>query len=155
VAVTPAVPTHGAGYWRLIKGVWYAEGEPPFAGMFHIMADALDESGELRAGVAFRVTSLDGSAVFATIETSPKPTPEYWANFPMYNKAPAYRIVPADAGSGDAVTNLGLGTIEDPWRTSHTSYGFVWQWTLAPAATETPTSTPTPTETPVMEGVRP
>jgi hypothetical protein len=149
-----ATPTPGQGYWRLIKGIWYGPEEPPFAGQHHIFVDALRPDGSRQPGVAFNVTNLDATMVLATIVTELKPGDPYAANFPMYQLAPAYRTMPSDGSPADAVTNLGLGSIEYPYLAYHTSYGFVWQWTVAPAATETPTSTPTSTKTLVLEGVR-
>lgn len=130
--IIPAEVRPGQWYWRLVKGVWYAENEPPFAGQHHIFVDARSATDQRVAGVAFDVTSLDGSTLYQRIVTEMKPPNEYAANFPMYAVAPAYRVVPADGNPGDAVTNLGYGTIEEPWRASHTSYGFTWQWSLAP-----------------------
>jgi hypothetical protein len=153
VKITPAVPTPGQGYWQLVKGVWYGPEEPPFQGQHHIFVDALRADGSRQPGVSFDVTNLDGSTVLGVMVTELKPGDLYAANFPMFQLAPAYRTLPADGSPADAVTNLGLGSIEYPYYTYHTSYGFVWQWTVAPAATMTPT--PTPTETPVLEGVRP
>lgn len=159
--LVPANVQPGEWYWRLVKGVWYAEHEPPFDGQHHIFVDTIDPPGIRRPGIRLLVTSLDGVTVLGDITTEAKPGDLYAANFPMYKAAPAYRVIPftapagvlADGGPADAVTNLGLGTIEEPWRTSHTSYGFVWQWTQAPAPTATPwptwpPATATPSATP-------
>ena len=132
--VIPAQVQPGESYWRLVKGVWYAENEPPFAGQRHIFVDALTGQGSRQTGVSFEVTSLDGLVVYGTIITEPKPGELYAANFPMYVVAPAYRVTPSDGSPGDAVSGLGLGSIELPDWTIHTSYGFVWQWSVAEQA---------------------
>jgi hypothetical protein len=129
----------GEWYWRLVKGVWYAEHEPPFDGQHHIFVDTVNEDGERQAGVPVNVTSLDGSIVWQTIVTQAK-SGLYAADFGMYAVAPAYRAVPADGRPADAVSGLGMGCIERAWEATHTSYLFVWQWSKAEdAATETPT----------------
>ncbi len=150
----PAQVQPGEGYWRLAKGVWYAENEPPFAMQHHIFMDTLDATDARQAGVPIRISSLDDTTVFQVVTTELKPGELYAANFPMYAVAPAYRAQPADGAPADAVSGMGLGDIERPAWAIHTSYGFVWRWTIAPGptatATETPTGTPTlePTETP-------
>ncbi len=146
----PATVQPGQGYWRLIKGVWYAENEPPFQGQHHIFVDMLDAAGLRQVGVPVQITSLDAAETFATLITEARPGELYAANFPMFHVAPAYRAAPADGNPADVVTGMGLGSIELPNWNIHTSYGFVWQWVVAPvtAATPTPTETPTPTSTP-------
>jgi hypothetical protein len=129
--IVPAQVQAGEWYWRLVKGVWYGENEEPFAGQHHIFIDTRNQSNARVPGIPIRVTSLDGSTIFATVVTELKPLDPYAANFPMYAVAPAYRAVPVDGSPADAVTNLGLGTIEDPQLAAHTSYGFTWQWTEA------------------------
>lgn len=131
--VIPAQVEPGQGYWRLVKGVWYAENEPPYAGQHHIFVDALDAQGSRQTGVSFVVMSLDGTVSHGTIVTELKPGELYAANFPMYVVAPAYRVAPSDGSPGDAVSGLGLGSIELPNWTIHTSYGFIWQWSVATA----------------------
>lgn len=145
----PAQVQPGQGYWRLVKGVWYAENEPPFAQMHHIFVDTRDATGARQAGVPIRISSLDDATVFQVLRTELKPGEPYAANFPMYAVAPAYRARPADGAPADAVSGMGLGDIERPRWAIHTSYGFVWRWTVAPlpAPTETPTATPTPEPT--------
>jgi len=151
-ALIPAAVQPGQGYWRLVKGVWYAENEPPFAGQHHIFVDTLGTDGQRRTNVPIQITSLDGQQIFATLLTEAKPGELYAANFPMYVVAPAYRAVPADGNPADAVTGMGLGSIELPDWKVHTSYGLTWQWVVAPVTDPTPTptltSTPTPTPTP-------
>jgi hypothetical protein len=130
-SIVPAEVEPGQGYWRLVRGVWYAENEPPFAGQHHIYLDALDQLGAREPGVPIDITSLDGTTVFTTIYTELKPGEPYAGNFPMYVLAPAYRAVPTDGQPADAVTGLGLGSVEQPEFKIHTSYGFVWEWTIA------------------------
>ncbi|MEJ5198934.1 MAG: hypothetical protein WHX53_08430, partial [Anaerolineae bacterium] len=144
----PATVQPGQGYWRLVKGVWYAENELPFQGQHHIFVDMLDASGLRQVGVPIQITSLDATEVFATLFTEAKPGELYAANFPMFRTAPAYRAAPSDGNPADVVTGMGLGSIELPNWNIHTSYGFVWQWTVAPAAPSTPTPTPTATPSP-------
>lgn len=143
----PAQPQPGQGYWRLVKGVWYAENEPPFEGQHHIFVDALDITGLRQTGVPIQVTSLDGLDVFATLTTETKPGELYAANFPMFVAAPAYRAAPADGNPADAVSGMGLGSLELPRWNIHTSYGFVWRWVIASEVTPTPTPTETTTST--------
>ena len=147
----PAAVQPGQGYWRLVKGVWYAENEPPFQGQFHIFVDMLDRDGQRQTGVPIQITSLDGSVLWATLITQAKPDHPYAADFPMNARAPAYRAVPSDGSPADVVTGMGYGSIEQPDYNIHTSYGFVWQWVIAgaipPTATPTATGTPTPSVT--------
>jgi glucose/arabinose dehydrogenase len=139
----PAAVQPGQGYWRLVKGVWYAENEPPFQGQHHIFVDTRNSSGQRQTGVPIQITSLDGGDIFATLITEAKPGELYAANFPMYRLAPAYRAAPSDGSPADVVTGMGLGSIEQPDYSIHTSYGLTWQWVVAGAPT--PTATPTPT----------
>ena len=155
----PAQVQPGQGYWRLVKGVWYAENEPPFAGQLHIFVDTVDTATQRQIGMPIQITSLDGLAVFANLTTELKPGELYAASFRMNEVAPAYRAVPADGNLADAVSGMGMGSIEQPGFKVHTSYGFCWQWTIAPDATPTPSPTPTeegtPTATPTPGGVTP
>jgi glucose/arabinose dehydrogenase len=145
--IIPARVLPGQGYWRLVKAVWYAEWEPPFEGQHHIFVDTLDQDGERQTGVTVRITSLDGADVFANLVTEAKPGELYAANFPMFVVAPAYRAVPGDGNPADAVTGMGLGSIELPRWNIHTSYGLTWQWVIAGSATPTPSPSATAVET--------
>ena len=55
--------------------------------------------------------------------------------------------MPSDGNPADAVTGMGLGSIELPRWNIHTSYGLTWQWVIAGTATATPTLTPSPSAT--------
>ncbi|MCX6031180.1 MAG: PQQ-dependent sugar dehydrogenase [Chloroflexi bacterium] len=144
----PAQMMPGQGYWQLVWAVWYAENEPPFAGQHHILMDTLDSNGVRQTGVLFRVTTLDGLTELGTATTEAKPGEPYAANFPMWEVAPFYRTAPADGAPADAVSGMGMGSIERPTWKIHTSYGLVWRWTVAPLPAPTPTETPAPTATP-------
>jgi hypothetical protein len=138
----PAQVQPGQGYWRLVQGQWFDEGEPPFGGQHHIFLDALDQSGKRQVGVRMQMASLDLKDILGTVTTEAKTGESYAANFPMYIVAPAYRVEPADGALADAVTGLGLGSIKVPDLPTLTSYGFTWQWTIAGQGQAIPTSTP-------------
>lgn len=139
----PATVTPGAGYWRLIRGVWYNTVESQ--GRHHIFVDLLDADSKRQTGKPVLVTWSDGDE---TITTEAKPGEEYAANFAMFAIAPSYKARPNDGAPADAVDGMGLGEIDDPGRGHHTSYGLVWRWTIASAAIPTPTLTLTATITP-------
>ncbi len=130
--IIPADVQPGQGYWRLVKGVWYGPDEPPFAGQHHIFVDTLNQAGERQPGVPVEIRSVDKTILWQTIITEEKRGDLYAANFPMYNLAPSYWAMPTDGNPADAVSGMGLGSIEHPEYAYHVSYGFVWQWTIAP-----------------------
>lgn len=128
----PALVASGQGYWRLVKGEWYDVGEGPFPNFSQILVDTLDAYGVRQTGVPLAVSSNDGSIVLATLLTQAKPGELYATGFQMWELRPAYRIRPADGQAADMVYNLGQGTITQPTARPATSYGFIWQWTIAP-----------------------
>jgi hypothetical protein len=138
----PAQVTPGAGYWRLIKGVWYNREESQ--GRRNIFVDLLDVNGVRQVDLPVLVSWSDGTT---TITTQAKSGEEYAADFPMQSIAPAYKAQPNTGAPADAVDGMGMGEIEDPLHAVHTSYGLTWQWVLAPTATPTATVTLTPTAT--------
>lgn len=146
--VVPAQIQAGQWYWRLVKGVWYADNEQPFAGNHNIYVDIRTAEDVRKPGVPVRFTSLDGGTVWDTRITEPKPdcgAPNssypsclYATDFGMYALAPAYRAIPSDGSPADAVTNLGMGSIEHPELAYHTSYLFVWEWSQAVVSSAPP-----------------
>jgi glucose/arabinose dehydrogenase len=144
----PAQPTPGQGYWRLVKGIWYDEQQS--VGQHHILMDTLSLTGQRLPGVPVRISSLDDLTEWARVTTEAKPGEPYAANFPMYALAPAYRARPDDGAPADAVSGMGLGSLEHPLWKIHSSYGLVWQWVIVPPENPTPTATPTETPTPTL-----
>lgn len=144
----PATVTPGEGYWCLVRAVWYNSEESQ--GRRNIFVDLLDGDGARQVGLPVLVSWPDGDH---TIVTQAKPGEEYAADFPMQSLAPAYRAQPNTGDPADAIDGMGLGEIDAPNHAHHTSYGLVWQWTIAPAtATPTATVTLTLTASPTMTG---
>ena len=122
----PATVSPGQGYWRLLWAHWYDPEEA--AGKHHIFVDVLDATDQRQVGIPV-IFSWDNDSY--TAPTEPKPDEPYAVNFPMYAIAPAYSAHPADGAPADAVAGMGLGSLEYPESAIHTSYGLVWQWTVA------------------------
>lgn len=127
--------TPGVGYWRLIKARWYDEAESQ--GRHHIFIDLLDQAGQRGVNVPILVRWADGEV---RVTTEQKAGELYAANFDMHSIAPAYSAQPATGVPADRVEGMGMGSIEAPAFTIHTSYGLIWQWTLA-ASAPVPTAT--------------
>jgi hypothetical protein len=136
----PARVKPGQGYWRLIRAQWYDINDPPLRGKHHIFIDTLDQSGKRQAGVRIRLSSYpDAKEIFGYIPTESKAGEPYATSFAMTERAPAYRVEPDDGAPADAVTGMGLGSLEFPGMDMLTSYGFTWQWTVSAQAVPTPT----------------
>lgn len=69
----PAQVQPGQGYWRLVKGVRYAENEPPFAGMHYILLDTLDAAGMRQTDVPIRISTADDAIEIEVVRTEAKP----------------------------------------------------------------------------------
>ena len=141
-----AQPTPGEGYWRLVSGAWYDVGAGPNASMGLIYGDTLDAAGARRTGVSIRIRNLAGTTL-QDLKTEAKPGELYAADFPMWLTAPAYSAQPLNAPA-DAVYNMGLGNLDGTNSSAATSYGLIWQWTIAGGASASPTPTPSPTPSP-------
>jgi hypothetical protein len=76
--------------------------------------------------VPINVFTNDGSILIATLSTEAKPGEPYAANVGMTQLRPAYRVQPANGAPADLVYGMGKDSA------GNTSYGFVWQWTVAP-----------------------
>ncbi|MBX3054478.1 MAG: hypothetical protein KF753_23600 [Caldilineaceae bacterium] len=139
----PAAVSPGQGYWRLVKAVWFNEEESQ--GRHHIFIDALDEQGQRVVDVPVRIYWPAGET---TVKTQPKAGEPYAADFGMFDVAPSYNALPNDGNPADEVRGMGLGSIEQPKFTIHSSYGLTWQWTIAGGATPTPSPSATATATP-------
>jgi hypothetical protein len=176
----PATVEPGQGYWKLVKARWVGPADtPPFGvGDHDIAVDVRDEGNNRAVGKQLRVGWwIDGdcptnlallpepretetevlpqrvtSFCVNLIKAEAKPGEAYAGSYPMYHIAPTYRVQVDDGNPSDAVDGLGMGSIEDPYRKVHTSYGLTWRWTVAgssepaPTATEAPTATATATD---------
>jgi hypothetical protein len=131
----------GQSYWRLVSGLWYDEQEA--GGRHHTWVDLIDQEGNRMTGVPVRFYWNVGEVVR---NTEAKPGEPYAADFDMYAVAPAYGAGPHDGRPVEGVWGMGLGSIELPFHTIHTSYKFVWQLTVYEGTAE-PTATPTPDPT--------
>ncbi|MCE7989201.1 MAG: hypothetical protein DYG89_49235 [Caldilinea sp. CFX5] len=144
----------GVGYWRLTKALWYDEAESQ--GRHHIFIDLRDQAEQRITDIPILVQWANGET---WLKTEPKAGEPYAANFDMHDVAPSYSAHPASEAPADRVEGMGMGSIEAPFHKIHTSYGLIWQWTVAastpiPTATATITGTLTPTVT-VEEGILP
>jgi hypothetical protein len=135
----------GQGHWRLVRAVWYDEQESQ--GMHHIFVDTLDANGQRITGVPIRFYWNQGELIRPT---EAKPGEPYALDFGMYVVAPSYGAYPNDGHPADDVWGMGIGSIELPFHTIHSSYGLTWQWVIQPSGTPSATATPVPpTATPV------
>lgn len=149
-----ATPSPGQGYWRLVSARWYDEEEA--GGRHHILVDLLDEEGKRIVDLPVRIYWAGGETI---IHTQAKPNEPYAADFGMFDVAPSYGAAPFTAAPADALWGMGLGSIEQPRFTIHSSYGLIWQWTIhedAATATPTPIATqPSPEATPTVTATPP
>jgi hypothetical protein len=172
--LVPANIQPGQGYWKVIKGVWYDVNDfhPMGVGDHDIAFDVIDASGVRQVGKTMKITwAIDGSCTVSAADLAlegpevlnkpttlcidyvyaqAKPGEPYAGTYPMYHVAPTYRIQVDDGKPSEAVDGLGMGSIQQPNYKIHTSYGFVWRWTIASTggASATPTGSPGPTRTP-------
>jgi hypothetical protein len=149
-----ATPSPGQGYWRLVSARWYDEEEA--GGRHHILVDLLDPEGKRMVDLPLRIYWSGGETI---IQTQAKPNEPYAADFAMFDVAPSYGAAPLTGDPTDALWGMGLGSIDQPKFTIHSSYGLVWQWTIyKDAATASPTPTATrssleETQTPIASPV--
>ena len=152
--LVPAQVQPGQGYWQLVVAKWYdpTDQQPPDVlpmgvGDHDIAVDVLDGPGARVVGKTVAIT-WDPQQEYDLV-TEAKPGEQYAQTFGMYHIAPTYSAQVGDGAPSDAVDGLGMGSILDPLHKVHTSYGFVWHWTIAPAPGSL-TATPGPESTPAV-----
>lgn len=116
VTIEEARPTEGAIFWRVEKIRW--EDEQQAQGRHAIYLDMLDENGARIVGAKALVRWADGSQEL-TMEL--KPGEPFGTDFPMYRPGCSYSLEGLGIPS-DKVKCLGLGTIEERWRSTHVAY---------------------------------
>ncbi|MDQ7030255.1 MAG: cyclic nucleotide-binding domain-containing protein [Ardenticatenia bacterium] len=116
----------GQAYWRVIEVLWRDEQEAQ--GRHSVNVEVLDENGNRIVGQPVVFAWADGRTVSVTEN---KPFPEYATNFPMYAAGQAYSVW-VDGLPSERVNGLGLGDIEERWRTVHVEYMIKFQRVLKP-----------------------
>ncbi len=116
VRIEPASVRPGQLYWRLVEARWTDEGES--AGKHSIYVEVLDLHGLQAIGQPVTFQWTDGRETLSVEQASP---PDWGVNFPMYNTLGSY-AVSVDGAPSDRVVALGLGSIEQPDFTIHTSF---------------------------------
>jgi hypothetical protein len=139
----------GDKVWRVVMGCWFDEQESQ--GRHHIYVRVLGEARQLVLGQPVTVFWSSGSDIRLT-ERKSDPWlesmglgAEYSLDFGMNATAPAYGVLLEDsAAESDIVSGCGLGSIEQPHYTIHTSYFFEIQLVTAGESPTPPVPTPTP-----------
>lgn len=99
----PADVQPGQPYWALTDAWWLDEQESQ--GKHHIFMEP----------VGLRCRVWNGGQTWA------------FANFPMFSAGTPYNIQPDTGIPADSVLHLGMGSLEQPYHTIHTSYRFRWE----------------------------
>ena len=121
VRVERASVVAGQIFWRLTAARWANERES--GGRHTIFIEVLNPDGTRAAGQTVTAQWPGGSAV---VPVQNPPPPDWPANFPMYSTLGSYAIS-VDSAPSDRVVGMGLGTVEDPHFTVHTSFYLTYQ----------------------------
>ncbi len=121
VRIEPAVVLPGQPYWRLVEARWADERES--AGKHSIFIEVLDLQGRRAVGQVVEVQWAGGSVA---LPIQDRPPPDWGADFAMYNTLGSYAVRVGGAPS-DRVVGLGLGTVEAPHFTVHTSFYLIFR----------------------------
>jgi len=124
VHLEPAFVGTGQPYWRLVEARWTDARES--AGKHSIYVEALDLSGKRAVGQPVVVQWAGGNLILPVEDVPP---PDWGMNFPMYNTLGSYSVSVGGAPS-DSLVGMGLGTIENPGFTVHTSFYLTFRLVL-------------------------
>jgi CRP-like cAMP-binding protein len=125
VVEEPNVPS-GQPYWRLVEARWQDEQES--GGKHHIYVEVIDENGNRIVGQPVTVSWADGSFTAATEDKAP---PDYAYNYQMYATGNAYHVK-VEGLPSEILHGAGLGDLERPRWSIHTSYLLTFQRTTKP-----------------------
>ena len=123
VTLQPAPIEPGQPHWRLVAAQWADPIES--VGRHNIFFEVLDENGERATGQPVIVEWRGGDL---TIFMKPGPPPEWGADFPMFNTLGSYDSFVGGGAPSDRVTGMGMGTVEHPDFTFHTSFYLTFRW---------------------------
>lgn len=116
VRLEPAGVASGQFYWRLIEARWADEAES--AGRHSIFVNLLGAQGGRAVGKPVLVQWADGQVVLIIED---RLATDWGTDFGMYNTLGSYAVSVGGAPS-DRVVGLGLGTVDAPNFTVHTSF---------------------------------
>lgn len=119
--------------WRVVRGQWFDESQA--GGRHHIYVEALDEAGNVLAGVPFTVSWPGGSAT----EHSKTGRGFDAGNFPMSKSLNEFSVRIDDALPSDTVSGIGMGANGNAG--IHTSTLVTFQRTQAGTVTPPPPQT--------------
>jgi hypothetical protein len=122
VRIEPARVAPGQSHWRLVSASWANEKQS--AGKHSIYVEALGADGKRKVGQPVVFQWPAGSL---TLLIEDRPPPDWGANFPMYATLGSYSASVVGAPS-DKVVGMGLGTVETPAFTVHTTFYLTFQW---------------------------
>jgi hypothetical protein len=122
VRLEPAAVPPGVGYWRLVEARWSDEHES--AGKHTIYVEVLDPRGGRVVGQPVIIEWPSGSL---TLPVENRPPPDWGVNFPMFATLGSYSAR-VGVESSDRVVGMGMGTIENPNFTVHTSFYLIFRW---------------------------
>ena len=109
-------------HWRLVSASWANEKQS--AGKHSIYVEVLGADGKRKVGQPVVFQWPAGSL---TLLIEDRPPPDWGANFPMYAALGSYSASVVGAPS-DKVVGMGLGTVEAPAFTVHTTFYLTFQW---------------------------
>jgi hypothetical protein len=121
VRVEPVGIPEGQMFWRLVEARWADEQQS--AGKHSIFIEVLDCEGRRVVGQPVIVQWADGSVA---LPVENRPFPDWGVDFGMYNCLGSYAVSVGGAPS-DRIVGLGLGTLERPNFTIHTSFYLVFR----------------------------
>lgn len=122
VRIEPARVAPGQSHWRLVSASWANEKQS--AGKHSIYVEALGADGKRKVDQPVVFQWPSGSL---TLLVEDRPPPDWGTNFPMYAALGSYSASVVGAPS-DKVVGMGLGTVETPAFTVHTTFYLTFQW---------------------------
>jgi hypothetical protein len=116
VRLEPAGVAPGQSYWRLVEARWADEAQS--GGKHSIFIEVLNAQGGRSVGQPVQVQWAGGQV---TLFVEDRPAPDWGTDFGMYNTLGSYSVRVGGAPS-DRVVGMGLGTVDAPKFTVHTSF---------------------------------
>lgn len=116
VRIEPVGIAPGQPYWRLVEARWTDEAQS--GGKHSIFVEVLNAQGARAVGQPVLLQWADGHVA---LPVEDRPPPDWGVDFGMYNCLGSYAVSVGGAPS-DRVVGMGLGTVDAPNFTIHTSF---------------------------------